>query len=277
MIQMSRAAVTTLALACALAGGGPVLAQEAVGLVVASRGRATVTSADGTSRAISCGDVVQRGEVVETQAASRIAVLTGDVYAQLFVLSRASFGTTADGTPLLELQSGRMRVIDPRGGEGNPPVQVSASGAQTRFAGNDVDAYVMGPAGATNAAICSERSDLVVTRDDRPGEQATAADSQCAIASLDKTIYTIGMPSERIALAEANDCELPIPHAALLRLQPQVAAGPELTPLPQGLDDIYRDACDVPGSGCAGGAPVDTFPPFPFDPLPGFTPTQNPE
>ncbi len=267
----TRRAAAVLVLATVLWTPGPAQSQEAVGLVVASRGRATVTSADGIARTLTCGDIVRDGEVVETQSASRIAVLFGEVYAQLFVFSRASFGIGDDGTHHLVLESGRMRVIDPRSGRGNAPVQVTAGHAQTRFAGNDIDAYVMGPAGASNAAICSERSDLTVTRDDRTGERATAADGQCAIASLGQSIYTIGMPSERIALGEANDCELPIVSAALLRLQPQVAAAPDFTPLPEGIGDSFRDACDVPGSGCgAPSTPVDTITPFPFDPLPGF-------
>ena len=268
----TRRAVTAAALAAALVAIAPVGAREgAVGLVVASRGRATVTSSDGIERTLTCGDIVKHGEVVETHAASRVAILTGDVYVQLFVFSRASFGTTADGTPHLVLESGRMRVIDPRRGDGNAPVQVTASAAQTRFAGNDIDVYVMGPEGATNSAICSERNDLSVTRDDRAGERATAADGECAIASLDKSIYTIGMPSERIALGEANDCELPMPLAAMLRLQPQVAAAPQFTPLPEGISDPFRDACDVPGSGCGSiSAPQDEVTFFPFDPLPGF-------
>jgi hypothetical protein len=269
-----RTAVLALALAVLLVQAPATRAQEdTVGLVVAQRGQVTVTAPDGGERFLSCGDLVHAGHLVRTHEASRVAILTGDVYAQLFVLSEGRFDTTPDGTALLKLERGRMRVVDPRAGTNITPVHVTASGSEARFAGNDVDVYVLGPADATNGVICSERVSLDVARPGS-GESITAHRDRCAIASLGKPLYTAEIPSERIALAEANDCELPIADALVLHFAPDVAAGAADTPLPTSDVDPTRDACDVPGSGCGAvptSGPVDTLPPFPWDRLPGVT------
>jgi hypothetical protein len=239
------------------------------------RGDVTSQSPGQPERPVTCGDIVHENERVATGVASRVAVLTGDVYAQLFVQSAARFSRAADGTVELDLEQGRMRVIDPRGRADALPVHVSASAADARFAGNDVDAYVLGPRGKTNGVICAERIDLAVGRG---GERASARPGQCTVASLGKPLYQASFPSERIALAEAYECVLPAAFGPLDQYfdPTDVAAGPDDgLPPPDALDDAPRDPCDVPGSGCAGilgGIPVDVITPFPSDPLPGPLP-----
>jgi len=265
------AALSVLVVAGLAAPTTGVAQDTGVGLVVAMRGDVTSQSPSQPERPVTCGDIVHENERVATGVASRVAVLTGDVYAQLFVQSAARFSRAADGSAELDLEQGRMRVIDPRGRVDAVPVHVSASAADARFAGNDVDAYVLGPRGKTNGVICSERVDLSVGRG---SENANARPGQCTVASLGKPLYQASFPSERIALAEAYECVLPAAFGPLEQyFDPRdVAAGPDGgLPPPDGLDDAPRDPCDVPGSGCAGilgVAPVDVITPFPSDLLP---------
>lgn len=249
---------------------GPSMGQatEPVGLVVAMRGQVSAVDAAGQERALTCGDVIGRDELIRTGRASRVAVLTGDVYAQLYVHSAARFGNEADGSARLALERGRMRVIDPRPSAGAAPVHVRASEAQTRFAGNDVDAYVLGPVGATNAMLCSESVDLAV---ERLGQRTTAQRGQCAIDSRGKSLYRAQVPSTRIALAEAYECELQLGIADLFDPTDVATRPGRDTPLPDGWGNTTRDACDDPGSGCSGRSSSgsgDTITPFPSDPLP---------
>ena len=245
-------------------------ADDGVGLVVAIRGKVTVQAPGERERPVSCGEVVRSGERLTTAAASRVAVLTGDVYAHLFVLSSARLSRGPEGDTTLFLERGRMRVIDPRGRGEGPPLWIATERAQTRFVGNDVDAYVLGPPGATNAMICSEGVELEVVRRDGASAPSAARFGECAIASLGKATYEAEIPSNRIALAEAYDCELPDSLAA--RFTPtDVAAAPSTRlPLPTAKGGLQRDSCDVPGSGCASpvSVPVDTVLPSPSIPLP---------
>ena len=265
--------MTRLLMALLVAGlAAPALAQDAAGLVVARRGQITAYAADGTPRSVTCGDLIREDERLETAHASRVALLTGDVYAQLYVLSSARFGAAPDGASRLALERGRMRVIDPRASDSAKDVLVTASDTTARFHGNDVDAYVLGPAGETNSMICAERVDLVVDRASGGGD--TARLGECVVSSQAKPLYRAQIPSTRIGLEEAYECELPIADRAMLAFSPDVAAGPE-PPLPGALGGPNRDSCDVPGSGCgalpSSGDPVDVITPFPSDPLPGLT------
>lgn len=270
-MSFARDAAFSILVAAAVAAPLTSSAQgTGVGLVVAMRGDVTAQAPGQPERPVTCGDIVHENERVATGVASRVAILTGDVYAQLFVLSAARFGRGADGTAELALEQGRMRVIDPRGETDARPVHVTASAADARFAGNDVDAYVLGPPGETNGMICSERVDLKVGR---AAEGTHAKPGQCAIASIGKPLYRASVPSERIALGEAYECVLPVAFGPLEQYfdPTDVAAGQDFElPVPDALDDSIRDACDDPGSGCAGfSLPVDTITPFPSDPLPG--------
>lgn len=260
-----------------LALAGPVRAGDGVGVVVAVRGEITGALAGEAERPLTCGDVIREGERLTTGEASRVAVLSGDVYAQLFVTSAARFATGADGRRELVLERGRMRVIDPRRGSELEPVRVTTPRAGASAAGNDVDAYVLGPAAVRNSMVCAEGVDLEVARRDARGRSLTARPGRCAIVSVDTPAFTARVPSERIGLHEAYECELPIAWRLEGRLAPaDVGAGPPgLLGLPAGEGDLGRDACDVPGSGCSGPflepgpAPVDTVAPSPHVPLPG--------
>ncbi len=163
-----------------------------------------------------------------------------------------------------------MRVIDPRGRGEGPLLWIATERAQTRFVGNDVDAYVLGPPDSTNAMICSEGVELEVVRRDGASPPMSAHFGECAIASLGKATYEAQIPSNRIALAEAYDCELPDSVASRFSPTDVAAAPPMLLPLPTANGGPQLDSCDLPGSGCAGPAsvPVDVVLPSPSIPLP---------
>jgi hypothetical protein len=251
-----------------LVAAGAHAADDPIGLVVGKRGQVTAT-AGGESRRLDCGDPVYAGERLETAQASRVSVLIGDVYAQLFVGSQADLATTPGGTPDLFLGRGRMRVIDPRTGAASAQIRVATPRARTSFALNDIDAYVLGPAGETNAMLCSERTTIDVERVDHDADAMHTPVGVCTIVSVDKPTYQAEVPSERIGLREAPDCVLDLATAERFGLVD--VAAPNALP-GMGMPDLGafkpRRPCDVPGSGCGGGSPPDVVPDPTPDPLP---------
>ena len=257
--QIALGAVLVLPLAVS---GGTALAQagaaeDAIGLVVGLRGQVVATAPGQEARRLQCGDPVFADDQIETGQASRASVLVGDVYAQLFVRSQARIGVTPAGTPDLFLERGRLRVIDPRTADESPDVRLTTPRAHSAFARNDVDAYVLGPVGATNAMLCSERTTIDVERSDVAGvDPHHTPTGHCTIASLDKPFYKARVPSERIGMREADDCSLDprlagfdATDVAAPRAIPGIG-NPDLGPFEP------RLTCDVPGSGCGGNPKV---------------------
>ncbi|MBW2282778.1 MAG: hypothetical protein JRG76_17330 [Deltaproteobacteria bacterium] len=242
-----------LVLPLALASGKAHAADDPVGLVVGIRGQVIATAPGQEPRRLDCGDSVFADEQIETGQASRASVLIGDVYAQLFVGSQARIGVTPAGTPDLFLERGRLRIIDPRTDEASPDIRIRTPRAHSSFARNDVDAYVLGPAGATNAMLCSERTTIQVERSDVADvEPHHTPTGHCTIASLDKPFYKARVPSERIGMREAYDCSLDprldgfdTVDVGAPRRMPGIG-NPDIGPFEP------RLTCDVPGSGCGG-------------------------
>ena len=270
MIRSSRRLAIVLGPLVVLAAAAGRAEERPIGLVVGLRGH-VVARADGAeARRLDCGQPIYAGERLETGEASRVSVLMGDVYVQLFVGSQADFAATPDGTPDLFLVRGRMRVVDPRTSAASPAVRVGTPRARTEFARNDIDAYVLGPPGATNSMLCSERTAMDVERVDLDAGPQHTPTGLCTIVSLDKPTYQARVPSERIGLREAPDCTLDL--ASGDRFDAVDVAAPRALP-GMGLPDIGpfdpRGTCDVPGSGCGG-------PPNPPDHRPGPTPDPLP-
>jgi hypothetical protein len=261
------------AVACllALASAPSAAADDSIGMVVGLRGTVSAAAPGQTPRVLSCGDLVGPGEVLTTERASRVSVLIGDVYAQLFVQSAARFELSEAGGADLMLSRGRMRVVDPRSRPDAPPVHVATPNAEARFAANDVDSYVLGPAGDTNAMICAERVSLDVDRLGPGSESSRAAQGRCAIASRGKAMYLARIPSERIGLTEADACEPDRGPVAADFQQTDVAAGPVGgLQLPGAGEGPPRHPCDVPESACGLQVTVqDTTGGFGSDPLGG--------
>jgi hypothetical protein len=274
MIRSSRRLAIVLGPLVVLAAAASGAEERPIGLVVGMRGH-VVAQADGAeARRLDCGQPIYAGERLAAGEASRISVLIGDVYVQLFVDSQADFATTPDGTPDLFLVSGRMRVVDPRTDAASPAVRVATPRARTEFARNDIDAYVLGPAGATNSMLCSERTAIDVERVDLDADPWHTPTGLCTIVSMDKPTFQARVPSERIGLREAPDCTLDL--AAGDRFDSIDVAAPRALP-GMGLPDIGpfdpRGACDVPGSGCGGvSVPSDLLPDPTPNPLPGGLP-----
>ncbi len=270
MVRSSRRLAIVLAPLVVLAAAASRAEERPIGLVVGMRGH-VVAQADGTeARRLDCGQPIYAGDRIETGEASRVSVLIGDVYVQLFVGSQADFSATGAATPDLFLRRGRMRVVDPRTDAGAPAVRVGTPRAWTEFARNDIDAYVLGPAGATNSMLCSERATIDVERVDLDAEPLHTPTGVCTIVSLDEPTYQARVPSERIGLREAPDCTLDL--AAANRFNAIDVAAPRALP-GMGLPDIGpfdpRKTCDVPGSGCGGAPnPADLLPDPTPDPLP---------
>ncbi len=270
MIRSSRRLAIVLGPLVVLAATAGRAEERPIGLVVGMRGH-VVARADGAeTRRLDCGQPIYAGERLETGEASRVSVLIGDVYVQLFVGSQADFAATPAGTPDLFLRRGRMRVIDPRSDAASPVVRVGTPRARTEFARNDIDAYVLGPSGATNSMLCSERTTIDVERVDLAAGPQHTPTGLCTIVSLDTPTYQARVPSERIGLREAPDCTLDL--ASGDRFDAIDVGAPGALP-GMGLPDIGpfdpRRTCDVPGSGCGGTPrPPDILPDPTPDPLP---------
>jgi len=256
----------------ALAGISTAAGDDSIGVVVGLRGTVNAAAPGQEARVLSCGDLVGPGEVLTTEQASRVSVLVGDVYAQLFVQSEALFQLSQAGGADLMLSRGRMRIIDPRTGNDVPQVHVTTPDAEARFAANDVDSYVLGPAGETNAMICAERVALDVGRLGAASQSSRAPQGSCAIASRGKAMYLAQIPSERIGLSEADDCEPGRGPVAARFQATDVAAGPVGgLQLPDAGQGPPRHPCDVPESACGMPTPgfQDTTGGFGSDPLGG--------
>jgi len=228
------------------------IAAETVGLVVGLRGFATATAPGREPRRLQCLDVIHDDEVVNTSEGSRVSVLIGDVYAQMFVFSEARFALTSDGGAQLFLDQGRMRVIDPRTAGDVPDIEMTTPRARASFRANDIDAYVLAPMGDSNAMICSERVDLHVHRTDAAGGSLGVSLGECVVASKDNGTYNAKIPSERIGLREADDCEVELGSVPARFAGIDVASPPlpEGIDLPTTIDILPRRPCDDPGAGC---------------------------
>jgi carboxymethylenebutenolidase len=226
-------------------------AQDAVVAQVASvHGNVTAQRPGEPARRLACGDRVFAGERVVTAAGSRVGLLSGDVYAQLDADSALLAGRTSEGTPDLELEAGKLRIIDRA--DAGAASRVGAVGAQARVRGNDAEAYVLREKIGAYAMFCEWDEPLEVSRG---SERATAKPGRCVIAKAREPLYEAPAHEERLALAAPEEGQAgPVIGAAPDHFTPtDVAAGPPqffTPPLPGPPVMPPRSPCDDPGSGC---------------------------
>ncbi|HZO09042.1 MAG TPA: hypothetical protein VFC77_06660 [Myxococcota bacterium] len=229
--------------------------------VASLAGSAASDGPDGHAE-LACGHDICAGDRVSTGAGGGLGLLSGGMLIQLGEESRAVVGLTPEGTPRVELEQGRVRIIDPR--DGGPPGRLSVLGSQAELVGTDTDAELVGAGPERSGRFCEYDAPLRV-------DGQTLAPGSCAVVRPGSPPVAAAPPAggTRLAALDADCKPTALPPVAGFGPLPPVAAAPvKALPLPGGLDGPLRSACDVPGSGCTGFTSVVEQPPT-TGPFPG--------
>jgi hypothetical protein len=171
--------------------------------VVALRGEAWVEEASGR-RALACGDIVADGERVTVSPDGSLGMLSVASYAQLESGSTARLGRTIAGAPSIDLEAGRVRLVD-TGSDPQAPLQrLAAPGVEAHGRGGDTEVYVLDEKAGRYAMLCEWGEPLEVARPDAPDATLHAAPGECAVAKADEPIYKARAHDDRIPLALAG-------------------------------------------------------------------------
>ena len=229
---------------------------------------ASLTGPAETTRArvahdLGCGEDVCSGDSVSTGAGASLGLLTGGMLVQLGEQSTARVVLTAEGTPRVVVERGRVRVIDPR--EGGPPGRLDVLESHAEISGNDTEAELVGEGPDRSARFCEFAAPLRLN-------DGTLAPGPCTAARPGAALVATAAPASGPSLPALDAACAPeptIPSMAFLAPLPPVGAGPpNAPPLPGPFDGPLRSPCDVPGSGCTGTVSVVEQPPA-TDPFPG--------
>ncbi len=259
----SRTACSLLVSGLALGGVESVFADDstdAVGQVTAISGYVVAERPGERPRRLHCQDHVYRGERIVTSDRSRVGVLMDDVYAYLAPSTNLRVDRTPKASSDLTLESGGVRVIDPR--NDGTAARLTALDASAEVLGNDTEAYIFSEKTGRYAMLCEWDAPLPVVRRD---ESVLANPGRCVLAKPKEPLYLADAHDERIALPTEDLCDRPI-GALDLRLTPDVAAAP-LTPWSiagSAGPGLARATCDA---GCPG---VVVVVPPPVSPVGGF-------
>jgi len=243
---------------CALAL--PAAAEdEGLGYVSSLAGEATAQRAGEEPRALACGDPVFADDTLRTAADSRVGVMLDDVAAHLSEKTQVALGRTDVATPAARLESGMVRVIDPR--NAGAPARLAVLDAQAQVVGNDAEAYLFAEKVGPYAMLCEWDAPLSVARGDDPSK--TADPGQCVIAKPTEPLYTADAHDQRIPAAPDEFCEFevasgsPTDHLSPLDVAspgPGVLTGPDFAPL--AFQGPGQNGCEGGGPGCALPLPI---------------------
>jgi hypothetical protein len=237
---------------------------EVLGQVVAVQGHSVAELPGEAPRSLACDDVVHEGETLVTSPAAGVGFVADDVYVQLDADARLRL-TTEEGAASLALVAGGLRVVDIRARDA-APWRLTTPEAELR-AGAGVDAEAWARPGETHLCV-HEGSVAVAPAAGIPVDLPAGA---CARVDARKVAHVAGAAPE-IAVADALSCRFDVTGLADLFTPTDVASPPLAVGFPAvGAADLFRrDACDNPGSGCAGSpmpvppaAPPPTPPPGP--------------
>ena len=194
--------------------------EAAVGQVTSIAGHVVAERPGEPPRPLHCHDHVYRGERIVTTDGSRVGVLMDDVYAHLAASTAVLMDTTPQASSELTLETGGVRVIDPR--HEGAAVRLAVLDASAQVLGNDTEAYVFSEKTGRYAMLCEWDEPLPVAR----GSESVRADpGKCAIAKPKEPLYLANAHDERIALSPDDRCERRV-GALDLPLLPDVAAAP---------------------------------------------------
>jgi hypothetical protein len=214
---------------------------ETAAEVLSATGSALAVSAEG-QRPLECSGLVRDGERIVTDESSRAGLLAGDVYVQLDHATSVIVRRTEAGAPLLEITSGRVRLVDTSAGDGSA-FEIRTRDSRAAGRGNDTEVTVS----QLGTELCEARADLDVAGLDGDGS-LVARPGQCVTAHGGEPLVTAPRGESRIALSGAEGC---IQVAVVDHFLPDVAAPPPTIGLaPLDPDRMTYGPCDDPGSGC---------------------------
>jgi hypothetical protein len=250
------AALPWLLLALGLYGApAPALADasDAVGEVAALSGNVVAQRPGEPPRPLGCRDTVYQGEWVVTSKGSHAGILLGELLAHVGERSALRVGLTPSETADMILETGAVRVIDPR--ETGASAQLAVLDAAAQVRGNDAEGYVFAEKTGRYAMLCEWDEPLTVARDE---EKAAADPGKCVIAKPSEPLYLADAHDQRLGTPAEDACPLgPVIGALDQHLSPaDVAAGPPQPPwssAPTGPARPPRSPCEPSAAGCARG------------------------
>jgi hypothetical protein len=253
-----------LLLALALYGAPPTAladAPDAVGHVAALSGNAVAQRPGQPPRPLGCRDTVYQGEWVVTSEGSHAGILLGELLAHVGERSALRVGLTPSETADMVLETGAVRVIDPRDTGALARLAVLDAAAEVR--GNDAEGYVFAEKTGRYAMLCEWDEPLPVARGD---EKAAADPGKCVIAKPREPLYLADAHDQRLGTPAEDACPLgPVIGALDQHFSPtDVAAGPAQPPWsgpPTGPARPSRSPCEPSADGCR---TVVTEPPPPI-------------
>jgi hypothetical protein len=256
-------------------------ASDAVGHVAALSGNVVAQRPGEPPRPLGCRDTVYQGEWVVTSEGSHAGILLGELLAHVGERSALRVALTPSETADMVLETGAVRVIDPRDTGALARLAVLDAAAQVR--GNDAEGYVFAEKTGRYAMLCEWDEPLTVARDE---EKAAADPGKCVIAKPSEPLYLADAHDQRLGTPAEDACPLgPVIGALDQHLSPaDVAAGPPQPPWsgpPTGPARPPRSPCEPSTAGCGtGGEPSPgprpgrgPRPPGFFFPDPVFVPT----
>ena len=208
--------------------------------VLSVQGSVLAEGAEGR-RSLGCEGLVSDGERIVTDEDSRTGLLVGDVYVQVDHASSLIVRRTEAGAPMLEVTSGRVRVVDTSDG-GRSVLEIRTPDCRAEGLGNDTEVTVS----HQGTELCEGAADLDVSGRDGNGS-LVARPGHCVTARGSEPLATAPRGESRIALSGADGC---IKVAVVGLFLPGVAAAPPPTIGLAPLDPDRRTygPCDEPGS-----------------------------
>ena len=214
------------------------VASGPVGSVASVTGDVRAVSPDGSSRALSCDDVVNACEMIVTGADGSAGLLLDDAIVQVGANSAAQL--SALPAPEVAVERGAVRVVDVRdtaaqrvqlytpqlaASTGRGDAEITRDGDAVRVCAHDEPVVVMARDGAKTV----------------PAGSCFEADGSTAVLG-----GVAGAPG--VALSDGAAC--PFYVAGIPSVVPPVSSPPPGGPGIDPFDPPGRDSCDDPGSGC---------------------------
>ncbi len=228
-----------------------------IGQVVSVAGAAHAQAPGEAPRSLACDDALRACEEIVTAPGASLGFLSGDVLVRVGGDSRVALAG-AEGAPNLFVHQGAVRSTDGRSA-GAAPVKLGTRDLAASASGADAELSV-GAAGPSR--LCTYAGSAAV---EAGATSRTLAAGQCLAAEGGGVASFAAVGEPALGLEAPGFCAFEV--ALDDSLTPSVGAPPaDIFPGGDPADDVPRDPCDEPGSGCNGGG-SDLF--DDPDPVPG--------
>jgi len=241
---------------------GPCVGDAPVGQVVAVTGQAEAHAPGQAPRTLACDDVLRCGEVVTAPGAS-LGFLSGDVLVRVGGDSQVALNGS-EGAPELFVKRGTVRSTDARSA-GAAPVRLATRDLAASASGADVE---LARSAAGPSRLCAYDGSAAV--DAGPSARTLGA-GQCLATQGGGSASFASAGDPSLGLDAPGFCSFEV--ALDDQLAPGDVAAPPMFLFPGGdpADDIVRDPCDRPGSGCNADFSFDDPDPVPGCGAPGVS------